>query len=244
MWSLARSLYRAVVSLDQEARKVTEFVANACSGHPKECRVLDVGCGNGRYLRKLGESGFDITGLDANPELVQANRKAGLHCLTIEEFVQTQDTYDVVLMSHVIEHFSPKDLIPFLDGYLDRLKVGGRVIIATPLLTCLFFDDFDHVKPYHPRGLLMVFGDGQAQVQYYSRNKLRLEDVWIRRGPRRFAHRRARYVRSPATRLLQLLELGGALAFRLSAGIIGQADGWVGMFRKVATASSPSPKER
>jgi predicted SAM-dependent methyltransferase len=60
-------------------------------------------------------------------------------------------------MSHVIEHFSPKDLIPFLDDYLDRLKVGGRLVIAIPLLTPYFYDDFDHVKPYHPMGILMVF---------------------------------------------------------------------------------------
>jgi hypothetical protein len=173
-----------------------------------------------------------MTGVDANPELVQANRKAGLHCLTVEEFSRTNETYDVMLMSHVIEHFAPKDLVPFLDGYLDRLKVGGRLIIATPLLTRLFYDDFDHVRPYHPMGLLMVFGDKRAQVQYYAKNSLRLEDVWIRRGHWRFAHRRARYINSSATRLLQVAEFASALAFRLSGGLIGQADGWVGMFQK------------
>lgn len=228
-----KRFYRLLVASDAESVTVASFVKR---GYIESCspyKILDVGCGNGRYLRRLGESGFYITGVDANPGLVRENLKSGLHCLTVDEFARTQDTYDVMLMSHVIEHFAPKDLVPFLDGYLDRLKVGGRLVIATPLLTRLFYDDFDHVKPYHPMGLLMVFGDKQAQVQYYAKNTLRLEDMWIRRGHWRFAHRRARYINSSATRLMQLAELVSALAFRLSGGLIGQADGWVGMFQKV-----------
>jgi SAM-dependent methyltransferase len=235
MRALLKRIYRSTVTLNHEARKVAEFVGRACTGPSQKCRVLEVGCGYGRYLRVLSGLGFDVTGVDANPELVRANREAGLRCFTAEEFRQSTDSYDVMLMSHVIEHFAPQDLVPFMDSYLDRLKGGGKLVIATPLLTRFFYDDFDHVKPYHPVGLLMVFGEEQAQVQYYARNKLRLEDVWIRRGHWRFAHRRARYVRSPVTRLLQLVEFGSAVAFRLSLGIVGQADGWVGVFRKVGT---------
>jgi SAM-dependent methyltransferase len=233
MLTFLKRLYRATLNLDHEARKVAEFLAREDAPSLGQCKVLEVGCGYGRHLRALNRLGFEMTGVDVNPEIVRANREAGLRCFVAEEFSQTNDSYDALLMSHVIEHFAPKDLIPFLDGYLDRLKVGGRLIIATPLLTRFFYDDFDHVKPYHPLGFLMVFGDGQAQVQYYSRNKLRLEDVWIRRGHWRFVHRRGRYMNSAATRLIQAVEFGSALAFRISGGLIGQADGWVGMFRKV-----------
>lgn len=242
MVTSAKRLYRATVTFDHEVRKVTALIGSVCPSPAKQWRVLEVGCGYGRYQRTLSGLGFDVTGVEENPIIVHANREVGLRCFTTEEFTQTNDTYDVILMSHVIEHFAPRDLMPFIDRYLDRLKIGGRLVIATPLLTRLFYEDFDHVKPYHPIGLLMVFGEDHAQVQYYARNKLRLEDIWIRRGPWRFAHRRARYIRSPVTRLLQLLELAGALAFRLSVGIIGQANGWVGMFRKIETTSSPAPK--
>lgn len=238
MQLILKRLYREAITLDHEPREVANFVHCSCAEISHQARVLDVGCGRGRYLRILSGVGFDVTGVDVNRELVQANREAGLRCVTTEEFSRTNETYDVVLMSHVIEHFAPKDLVPFLDNYLDRLKVGGRLIIATPLLTRFFYDDFDHVKPYHPMGLLMVFGAGQAQVQYYSRNKLRLDDVWIRRGHWRFAHRRARYINSSVTRLLQIAEFASALAFRLSGGLIGQADGWVGMFQKVDSSST------
>jgi SAM-dependent methyltransferase len=228
-----RRLYSRTVTLDYEARKVLEFTSCVCAGRVQECKVLEVGCGRGRYLRMLSGIGFDVTGVDANPELVRANRDAGLHCLTTDEFARSAENYDVVLMSHIIEHFTPQALVPFMDRYLDRLKPGGWLVIATPLWTRFFYDDFDHVKPYNPIGFLMVFGEDRAQVQYYARNKLRLEDIWIRRGHWRFAHRRSRYLRSTVWRLLQLLEFGSAIAFRLSAGVIGQANGWVGLFQKV-----------
>lgn len=233
MLALLKRIYRCMVTFDNEACKTLAFADCISADDRKVCRVLDVGCGTGRYLRALSKLGFDVTGVDANPELVRANREAGFRCFTVEEFRQVADTYDVMLMSHVIEHFAPHDLVSFMDNYLDRLKVGGKLVIATPLFTRFFFDDFDHVKPYHPVGLLMVFGEERAQVQYYARNKLRLEDVWVRRGHWRFAHRRARYIHSLVTRLLQLVEFGSAVAFRLSLGIVGQADGWVGVFRKI-----------
>ena len=232
MLAVIKRLYRAAVTLDHEVRKVVEFTRCVCAGRVHECKVVEVGCGYGRYLRRLNDLGFDVVGVDVNPDVVHANREAGLRCLTTEEFRQSNELYDVLLLSHVIEHFTPGDLVTFMDGCLDRVKVGGHVVVATPLFTRFFYDDFDHVKPYNPVGFMMVFGENRAQVQYYARNKLRLEDIWIRRGHWRFAHRRSRYLRSPVWRLWQLLEFCSAMTFRLSAGVIGQADGWVGLFQK------------
>jgi SAM-dependent methyltransferase len=233
MVALLKQIYRLTVGINHEVETIGKFLKCISASHERQCKALEVGCGYGRRLRLLTELGFDATGVDANSELVRANQEAGLRCLLAEEFTLTNDTYDVVLMSHVIEHFLPKDLLPFLDSYLDRLKVGGKLIIATPLLTPYFYDDFDHAKPYHPMGILMVFGTDLAQVQYYSRNKLALEDVWIRRSPLRPPHTRGRYMQSIQARPRQMLEFFSALLFRVSGGLIGESDGWVGMFRKV-----------
>jgi len=228
-----RHLYHAAVSFDREAATVVEFVARGrASG--SALSVLDVGCGYGRYLRLLRDRGLDATGVDVNPEIVRANREAGLRCMTSEEFARSDGRFDAIVMSHVIEHFPPGDLVPFMDGYLDRLRVGGSVVIATPLMSRNFYDDFDHVKPYQPMGLRMVFGGDRAQVQYYARNRLALRDLWFRRSPWRPGFWRARYLTSPMTRVLQAAEVIGALGFRASAGLLGRTDGWVGQFEKLA----------
>jgi SAM-dependent methyltransferase len=229
--ALLKSVYRGAVTFDSEARAVISFARSACAG-ATERRVLDVGCGYGRNLRLLRDAGFVVLGVEVNERIVRANRDAGLNCMTTDEFARTSDTFDLLLMSHVIEHFAPASLVSFMDGYLDRLKPGGALIIATPLLGPFFYDDFDHVKPYHPIGLLMVFGEGEAQVQYYARNRLALEDVWIRRSPLRLGHGRGRYVGRWRARARQVGDFGGALLFRATGGLVGTADGWVGLFRK------------
>jgi SAM-dependent methyltransferase len=231
--NLLTRAYRKTVTFDSEVRTILRFVGGACAGRPKGCRVLDVGCGYGRNLRPLQAAGFEVMGVDANPEVVKANEAAGLPCVTSAQLAGMQDAYDVILMSHVIEHFTPLDLVPFMDGYLDRLRPDGRLVIATPVLTRYFYDDFDHVKPYHPIGLMMVFGGDRAQIRYYARNQLVLEDIWMRRSPLLLVHSRGRYLRGWRARPRQVVEFASALAFRASLGWIGQPTGWVGIFRKI-----------
>lgn len=231
IWPALRKAFRATTMIDQESRVVLSMAARLQREGAR--RLLDVGCGFGRYLRPLGASGYQVVGVDANRQAVSANTAAGLHCLHPDDLPVDEPAFDVILLSHIIEHFTPEHLLRFLDGYLERLSPGGHVIIATPLLSPYFHDDFDHVKPYHPIGLLMVFGGDGAQVQYYARNRLALRDLWFRRSPWRGSHLRCRYLPGPATRLLQVAEFLAAVAFRLSGGLLGRTDGWVGVFEKL-----------
>ena len=43
--------------------------------------------------------------------------------------------------------FPPGELLEFLDRWLDQLEDGGELVVATPLMSVHFYDDFDHVKP-------------------------------------------------------------------------------------------------
>ena len=156
-----------------------------------------------------------------------------LNCVGLEEFEAEEKVYDIVLMSHIIEHFEPIQLKDFIDYYLDRLKDGGHLIIATPLLTKYFYEDFDHVKPYSPSGVLMVFGPEAAQVQYRSRNKLVLEDLWYRRSYFRIFFAKGRYLKSGMSRVIQVLHLLSVTVYRISFRLIGKKDGWMGVFRKI-----------
>lgn len=230
MLALLRSLYHGSQHLDGEARHILRLLGT--TGNDADLRVLDVGCGYGRMLRLMVAAGWDATGVEINPQIVEANRKAGLRCWTTEEIKRSTEQFDVILMAHVIEHFIPAELLVFMDDYLDRLKPGGRLIVATPIMSDYFYDDFDHVKPYQPAGILMVFGDGAAQVQYYARNRLALRDIWFRRSPLRISHSRLRYVRSPWRLVLIALDFIAAFAYLVSARSIGKTNGWVGVFEK------------
>ena len=112
--------------------------------------ILDVGCGRGRNLKFLKALGHEVVGVDVNPEIVAANCRANLQTLTVDEARKMSDGFDVLLCSHIIEHFAPAQLLEFLNEWLDRLQVGGCLIILTPLMSPYFYVDFDHVKPYLP----------------------------------------------------------------------------------------------
>jgi SAM-dependent methyltransferase len=230
MRALMRSLYLRSLNLDGETAHILSLLASLQMESGR--RVLDVGCGYGRLLKMILASGLEATGVDVNPEIVAVNRKNGLRCLTAEEFRNSPDQYDIVVMAHVIEHFPPAELLEFMDGYLDHLKPGGQLIIATPLLSEYFYDDFDHVRPYQPDGILMVFGQRAAQVQYYARNSLALRDIWFRRSPLRISHSRWRYVRSPMRFLLIASDFMAAFLFLISGRLVGKTNGWVGVFEK------------
>src|SRR5690348_295874 len=181
MLNFLKSLHEKILALDGETNVMTDYIARAVLASGPQ--ILDVGCGYGRLLEQMEKRGLTATGVDVNPEIVAANISKGLRCVTHEEFTKSKDTYDVMVMSHVIEHFPPAQLVTFMDSYLDRLKIDGQLIIATPLLSDFFYDDFDHIRPYQPTGLLLVFGGNRAQMQYYARNQLKLRDLWFRKSP-------------------------------------------------------------
>lgn len=231
MFSILKQAYLAATAAAWEQKQIIAFAERAVGSNGG--KLLDIGCGYGRNLKVLREHGIDAVGVEVNSEIVKIAVASGLPCNTVEEFERVRASFDGLLMSHIIEHFPPRELFGFMDRYLDRLNVGGHLVIATPLLSNNFYDDFDHVRPYQPLGLLMVFGAGAAQVQYYGRNRLELCDVWFRRGPWRLNYSRLRFATDRRRHVMQAIDLACALLFRLSFGLLGRTDGWVGLFKKI-----------
>lgn len=196
--------------------------------------ILDVGCGFGAKLRLLGSRGFNVVGVDLNEEAIGANRAAGFECVLPKEFDETDKTYDIVLMSHIIEHFAPAELLEFMDHYLDRLKCGGHLIVITPLMWPCFYDDFDHVKPYHPEGMSSVFCADRAQVQFKARNRLKLQRLAFRRTAFRVS--RTSWLQSGrgGRALCRIMDWMLGCLYLVSGGFISRANGWVGLFQKVS----------
>ena len=95
-------------------------------------RLLDIGCGSGATLRVMRDLGWDAEGIDFDPVTVNNARSKFLnvHLGTLREQQYDNDTFDAIVMCHVIEHVhDPLDLMRECQRVL---KPGGRLVVLTP----------------------------------------------------------------------------------------------------------------
>lgn len=96
-------------------------------------KLLDVGCGSGKFIKSLKSRGWLVFGVDINPIAIRNAKRRGLKkvfCGELPKISFPEKYFDVVLLRHVIEHLHD------LDAYLRRineiLKDNGLLIISTP----------------------------------------------------------------------------------------------------------------
>ena len=193
--------------------------------------ILDIGCGHGKYLKLLQENGLNGVGVDINASIVKTNLANGLSCMTPEEFDRSSDSYDLMIMSHVIEHFPPPELLHFIEHYLERLNTGGHLIIATPLMWPCFYADFDHIRPYPPEAIDWMFCLDNPQVQFCSKYRLERTGVRIRRQAILPSWGQKLYLEQNRPRLYKLQEKLFGFLFNITAGLIGMTTGWIGLYK-------------
>ena len=87
-------------------------------------RLLDIGCGFALYYEHIIKAGMDYTGVDINKNTVEANKEIGRNVIPPSELDLIEEKFDVLLMSHVIEHMDYQSLISFINLYTRKLKTG------------------------------------------------------------------------------------------------------------------------
>lgn len=104
----------------------------------KADRILDVGCGMGRYTIPLAERGFRVEGLDISAVLLERLRQYGgarlnvpLHAAdVVRPPAEFEGAFDVILGFFVLHHIH--DLPPSFQGMARMLKPGGRLAFVEP----------------------------------------------------------------------------------------------------------------
>lgn len=125
-------------------------------------KLLDVGCGNGQFLARMQELGWEVIGVEPDPKAVSIAREHfGLNVFqgTLEEIKFPDESFDAITMNHVIEHVS--DPVRLLVECRRILSPGGKLVVVTPnmksLGSVLFGKYWLHWDP--PRHLFVFSAD-------------------------------------------------------------------------------------
>lgn len=97
-------------------------------------RVLDIGCGNGTFLWQMRSLGWEVCGVEPDPQSAAHAQSAGLDVRvgSLQQQLLPEASFDAITAFHVIEHMH--DPVDTLRCCFKLLKPGGHITLATPNL--------------------------------------------------------------------------------------------------------------
>lgn len=103
------------------------------AGNFAEWKICDIGCGIGALVAQFQREGALVKGYDPDPAVIKfgkKHRKSNLHVAGLEAANLCVHDYDLLCLSHVIEHLP--DIRNSVGKALDGLRHDGFVFIEVP----------------------------------------------------------------------------------------------------------------
>ncbi len=136
----------------------------AASGARAGDRVLDIGCGPGRFAQVLAETvgpQGEVVGVDPSPSMIEyANRHTARQANCRFELAAAQSldlpdaAFDVVTSTFAMHHIPPGDRVAAMAHMFRVLRPGGRLLIAdvypTGRLIPTVVRTLTRIAPHHP----------------------------------------------------------------------------------------------
>lgn len=135
----------------------------------KDQPVVEVGCGNGQFIRTLLAQGYtDVRGVEPSKSYQPVVDPALIFCGYATEYLQTRAAalIGTVIALDVFEHIPVSDLKTLLHLIHTRLVPGGIVVfrvpnMASPLAMVNYFGDLSHTTPLSEISIRqLTFGSG------------------------------------------------------------------------------------
>ncbi len=114
----------------------TELVKLIKEGKIKPCKVIDVGCGEGRYSVYLAKKGFDVLGIDLSETAIQRSKeyartvrsKAKFESMDIADLSNLSEKFDFVFEWALLHHILPPQRQKYAKDISRILKSGGKYL--------------------------------------------------------------------------------------------------------------------
>ena len=129
--------YANASSLKREPH-LEKLIGSLESKLPRDAKIIDVGCNDGKFLSRLRESGFeDLYGLEPTKNMSTLAVSAGfrvynsyLSMKKSDEIIASTGKFDCVVLRQVLEHI--ENLSDFGSALRNLLKPNGLLVIEVP----------------------------------------------------------------------------------------------------------------
>lgn len=160
--------------------------ALALAAIPRGARLLDVGCGTGRWVRRYGELGFSAVGLDATIGMLQIARGHGTRAALITGLAQSlpfsDAAFDCLSDITVVQHIPYELQSKALQEMVRVIKPGGRMILME--VTCgkhLHVGKDSHVFPREPQNWISEIENcGASLITWFGQEFLLADRLYVR----------------------------------------------------------------
>lgn len=157
---------------------------------PRSGRLVDLGCGRGRFLLFAARRGLEVLGVDDDEWSIRQCEEIGVQARlsSIWDFLEKGGgSFEAISAIHLVEHFQPEDVTRMLVGVKRKLAHEGRFLIVTPnfkdpnVSSEIFWLDRTHVRPYplpllagmcEEQGLRVIHQSTEVLVQLGKRRAL------------------------------------------------------------------------
>jgi 2-polyprenyl-3-methyl-5-hydroxy-6-metoxy-1,4-benzoquinol methylase len=91
--------------------------------------LLEIGCGNGNFLRKVNHAVDNVQGIEINMDAIEKCKAADIR-VSSTPLIEVKEEFDMVVLFEVLEHLD--NFKETLDQMIRITKKGGMLIIAVP----------------------------------------------------------------------------------------------------------------
>lgn len=152
-------------------------------------RLLDVGCGDGSFLKKMRKLGWDVVGME--PDVNAAARLIKNDNITVYSSIEDllsgeKNEFDVVVLNHVLEHLP--DPVDTLKQLTLLMKPSSRLIATTPNISGLgarIFGRFwrgleppRHFNLFSPKSIELAFTSADLNLVSLTTEVRMARSIW------------------------------------------------------------------
>ena len=146
----------------------------------KGARVLDVGCGTGRWLRRYQQMQVRAVGLDATQDMLRRAIAGGLEAPVVASRAQrlpfSDGVFDLVSDVTVVQHISSREQGGVIQEMARVLHPGGHLFLME-----LIRGEGQHIFPRNPQNWIETAASaGLRLVHWEGQEFLLLDQVFVR----------------------------------------------------------------